>query len=72
MSKRGRKSSRIKQVAVTLILVSAPSFFAGPAWQAAYEGFASLFIFFIYSYYFTVPRELWSFCILSFDEYQEC
>ena len=48
MSKSGKKSSKVKQVAVTLILVSALDFFAGPAWQAAYEGFASLFIFFIY------------------------
>ncbi|MHA1582525.1 MAG: hypothetical protein ACTSYM_08575 [Candidatus Baldrarchaeia archaeon] len=48
MSQRGKKSSKVKQVAVTLILVSAPGFFAGPAWQAAYEGFASLLIFFVY------------------------
>ena len=48
MSKSGKKSSKVKQVVVTLILVSALGFFAGPVWQAAYEGFASLFIFFIY------------------------
>ncbi len=48
MSKSGKKSSKVKQVAVTLILVSALGFFAGPVWQVAYEGFASLFIFFIY------------------------
>jgi len=48
MSKSGKKSSKVKQVAVTLILVSTLVFFAGPAWQAAYEGFAPPFIFFIY------------------------
>jgi len=35
-------------VAVTLILVSVVDFLAGPAWQAAYEGFAAFGIFFIY------------------------